>query len=225
MFTSMNRFAVAVGLIMTVGAALMMTGCGGQDAAAPKTDAAPAAAPATAPTGTDKAPATPAADQEKKDAKAPQVKLDINSPATPEGVTHRFFKAFFGGDDATAYSLLTQKAQVATKEKFAAMASDTIKWEVKGVEMNKEAAAVTVKVQDLNEEGKVTTEELVFALRHQEQNWRVAGFFTNGFAVNYEQTKPAAATATAQPAQSTAANATPAPVKVGQNPVTAATPQ
>ncbi|MDD3587656.1 MAG: hypothetical protein PHQ75_10790 [Thermoguttaceae bacterium] len=116
-------------------------------------------------------------------------KLNIESNTTPEGVTHHFFKAFFSGDDKSAFALLTKKAQTVTKEKFSAQASDTIKWKVRKTTGDANLRQVYVEVEDLNEEGNASREELVFAVKKVDDTWGVSGFSTNGLSVDFEESK------------------------------------
>ncbi|MDO5566905.1 MAG: hypothetical protein Q4G59_09635 [Planctomycetia bacterium] len=137
-------------------------------------------------------------------------KLNIESNTTPEGVTHHFFKAFFSGDDKSAFALLTEKAQAVTKENFSAQASDTIKWKVRKTTGEGDLRQVYVEVEDLNEEGSASREELVFAVKKVENAWGVSGFSTNGLSVDFEESK---AQTTSAPAENN--------VQVGQVPTAA----
>lgn len=113
--------------------------------------------------------------------------LDIRSVETPEGVTNHFFGAFFSGKDTEAWSYLTPEAQKATQESFDAQASDTIRWDVTKVDRDDNSAYVFVNVSDLNDAGDVTSEELIFALRNQQNRWGVAGFSAGDMIVNFEE--------------------------------------
>ncbi|MDO4588041.1 MAG: hypothetical protein Q4C95_12230 [Planctomycetia bacterium] len=109
---------------------------------------------------------------------------DANSP---EGVTNQFFEAFFTGNDSAAFALLTPKAQEVTQETFSAEASDTIKWKVTKKRIENGIASVVIDVEDLNDQGEYAKEELVFALKNCQDNWRVAGFTAGNLIVNFEQ--------------------------------------
>lgn len=113
--------------------------------------------------------------------------LDIRSFDTPEGVTNHFFGAFFSGKDNEAWSYLTTEAQKATKDSFEAQASDTIRWNVSKVDRDNANAYVFVNVSDLNDAGDVTSEELIFALRNEQNKWGVAGFSAGDMIVNFEE--------------------------------------
>ncbi|MBQ3331873.1 MAG: hypothetical protein IKF77_01565 [Thermoguttaceae bacterium] len=114
--------------------------------------------------------------------------LDTKSPTTPEGITDRFFSAFFSGRDQEAWGLLTEKAQNATKENFVAQASDTVGWEITKKSVEDGMAYVFVNVSDLTDTGDRATEELIFALRSDNGRWGVAGFSAGNLAVNFEET-------------------------------------
>lgn len=113
--------------------------------------------------------------------------LDIRSDKTPEGVTNHFFGAFFSGKDSEAWSYLTPEAQNATKDSFEAQASDTIRWNVTKVDRDNNNAYVYINVSDLNDAGEVTSEELIFALRNESNQWGVAGFSAGDMIVNFEE--------------------------------------
>lgn len=113
--------------------------------------------------------------------------LDIRSDKTPEGVTNHFFGAFFSGKDNEAWSYLTPEAQNATKDSFEAQASDTIRWNVTKVDRDNNNAYVYINVSDLNDAGEVTSEELIFALRNESNQWGVAGFSAGDMIVNFEE--------------------------------------
>ena len=113
--------------------------------------------------------------------------LDIRSDRTPEGVTNHFFGAFFSGKDSEAWSYLTEEAQQATKDSFEAQASDTIRWNVTKVDRDNSNAYVYINVSDLNDAGDVTSEELIFALRNEQDKWGVAGFSAGDMIVNFEE--------------------------------------
>ncbi len=117
---------------------------------------------------------------------ADKPKLDLDSDKTSEGVTNQFFKAFFGGDDQKAFSLLTPLAQKVTKDTFSASANDTIRWNVTSKEENKEAAQVFVSIRDLDESGDLIQEELIFHLCKNEGSWGVAGFSSGENKISFE---------------------------------------
>jgi len=172
------------------------------------------------------APAAKPAAEQSTEKPADSAALDIKSDKTPEGVTDRFFAAFFSGQDQEAQNLLTSKAQEMTKENFSAQASDTVAWKITKKETAGQTAYVFVEVSDLNESGERSSEELIFALRQEESRWGIAGFNAGKLAVNFEETAvetlaaeseisdpAAAATLSAEP-QTFA----PEPEKVGQIP-------
>lgn len=124
--------------------------------------------------------------------------LNIESKATPEGVTHHFFKAFFSGDDKSAFALLTKKAQAVTRDNFSAQASDTIKWKIRKATGEGDQRQIHVDVEDLNEEGNASREELVFAVKKIDNTWGVSGFSTNGLCVDFEESKTASVPASTE---------------------------
>ncbi len=161
-------------LILLMAMAMTTAGCCG------KKDATSAPKEENAPAGTDQT----AVEAEE---------LDVVSESTPEGVTNHFFDAFFSGMDEKAWNLLTPDAQEATRETFVAQASDTIKWNITRVKKDGENAYVYVNVSDLNEDGDVASEELIFALRKSAEDsgsanaWGVAGFSAGDLIVNFEE--------------------------------------
>lgn len=114
--------------------------------------------------------------------------LDIQSKETPEGVADRFFTAFFSGQDEEARALLTVQAQEATRESFMTQASDTIRWNIVKKSQAESSAFVFIDVNDLNDEGKMEKEEMIFVLKNQDGRWGVAGFSAGDLAINYEET-------------------------------------
>lgn len=163
----LNRSAFGFALLI---AALIFSGCSKpiDQPAAPAAPAAPADQPAS------------------EAGEGATTSLNIESETTPEGVTQRFFAAFFSGQDEAAWSLLTAKAQEATRENFSAQASDTIEWKVMNKKLENGIAYVFVEVSDLNDEGDRAKEELIFALRNDDQRWGVAGFSAGELAVDFE---------------------------------------
>lgn len=113
--------------------------------------------------------------------------LNVDDPESPEGVVDAFFRSFFKGDDDGAFALLTSKAQEATREQFAAQASDTIKWKTtKKTPVENGCVRVCVDVEDYTEAGEFQTEELIFALSNADGAWRVSGFNVGDLAINFE---------------------------------------
>lgn len=137
--------------------------------------------------------------------------LNVEDPESPEGVVDAFFRAFFKGDDDGAFALLTSKAQEATREQFAAQASDTIKWKAtKKAALDDGRVCVYVDVEDYTETGEIQVEELTFILSNADGAWRVAGFNVGDLAIDFEDRRM---DAVAQDGEfSTDAD----PIKVGQ---------
>lgn len=140
--------------------------------------------------GCDRKESAPPKENEEAAAASEQVStddpLDVASTETPEGVTHHFFDAFFSGQDDEARSYLTTDAQTATQETFEAQASDTIRWNVTKVDRDGDNAYVFLKVSDLDDEGDMASEEMIFALRNEREKWRIAGFSAGDMIVNFE---------------------------------------
>lgn len=116
------------------------------------------------------------------------VSSEPKSETSPEGVMDRFLATFFSGKDKEAWSLLTPKAQDATGDNFAAMASDTVAWEITKKTVSGDLAYLFVNVSDLTDTGDRSKEELIFVLRCNDNRWGVAGFNAGELAVDYEQT-------------------------------------
>ena len=157
-------------LSVALGFCFAFSGCGGAstDDVAPNADA-PAA------TDVDAAGETPAP-------------LNVEDAESPEGVVDAFFRSFFKGDDDSAFALLTSKAQEATREQFAAQASDTIKWKAtKKAALDDGRVCVYVDVEDYTETGDIQVEELAFVLSNADGAWRVAGFSVGDLAINFEE--------------------------------------
>lgn len=147
---------------------LSITGCGQKDSPAPKSDTSAAPSSKTS---------------------AVQVpSLNLESSETSEGVTNKFFKAFFGGNDQQAFALLTPLAQKVTKDSFAASANDTIRWNVTSKKEQGNTADVYVSIRDLDETGDIVQEELVFHLAKEGSSWRVSGFSAGENIVSFEKT-------------------------------------
>lgn len=139
------------------------------------------------------------------------VSLNVEDAESPEGVVDAFFRSFFKGNDDEAFALLTSKAQEATREQFAAQASDTIKWNAtKKVALDDGRVCVYVDVEDYTETGEIQVEELTFLLSDADGAWRVAGFSVDDLAINFEERQINAV------AQEEDAFSTDGAVKVGQ---------
>lgn len=137
--------------------------------------------------------------------------LNVEDAESPEGVVDAFFRSFFKGDDDGAFALLTSKAQEATREQFAAQASDTIKWKAtKKAALEDGRVCVYVDVEDYTETGDIQVEELTFVLSDADGAWRVAGFSVGELAINFEERQINAV------AQEDDAFSSEAAVKVGQ---------
>ncbi|MBQ2788402.1 MAG: hypothetical protein IJE97_02105 [Thermoguttaceae bacterium] len=137
--------------------------------------------------------------------------LNVEDAESPEGVVDAFFRSFFKGDDDAAFALLTSKAQEATREQFAAQASDTIRWKAtKKTALDDGRVCVCVDVEDYAETGEIQLEELAFVVSNADGAWRVAGFSVGDLAIDFEERQINAV------AQESDAFSTDEAVKVGQ---------
>ncbi len=113
--------------------------------------------------------------------------IDVENADSPEGVVDAFFKAFFSGDRAAAFALLSTKAREAQREQFAAESSSTIQWQVASKKRGVGGRVyVTVDVEDYAENGDIKTDSLTFVMTRDAGAWRVAGFNVGEIAVNFE---------------------------------------
>ncbi len=159
-----------------LGFCFALSGCGGSGESVDATNPGAAATSESAPNET----AAPSTDEGEP--------LNVDDPESPEGVVDAFFRSFFKGDDDGAFALLTSKAQEATREQFAAQASDTIKWKATKKTVGENGRVrVCVDVEDYTEAGEIQTEELTFALSDADGAWRVAGFSVGDLAINFEE--------------------------------------
>lgn len=151
--------------------ATSLVGCGQPSGQPAGTDSAnpPASAPATPATPTTEGtPATP-------DKSSAQTKAE----AAPDKVVFQFLEAVRTGNDDQAASMLTQVARQKTAEENLVVAppgSDTAKFEVGRVEMDKDGGAcVEATWTDLDETGEPKSDRVLWMLRKEPEGWRIAG--------------------------------------------------
>jgi hypothetical protein len=101
--------------------------------------------------------------------------------ATPTEAIGKFMAAFKEGDDATAESLLTEKARQEadrTQKAISPPGSKTMRFTVGAVEYvseAKDAAHVACQILDFDPEGEESKYDVIWFLRHEDAGWRVAG--------------------------------------------------
>ena len=98
---------------------------------------------------------------------------------TPEGAVTVFLSAVCAGDDQRVAGMLTDLARQKTAEmdlEVAPPGSDSAQFVVGKVEyVDDSTARVACTWSDLNEDGDRTEESILWALRHSEAGWRIAG--------------------------------------------------
>ncbi|HVC98211.1 MAG TPA: hypothetical protein VND64_31360 [Pirellulales bacterium] len=110
----------------------------------------------------------------------------------PAEAVFAFLEAVRTGDDAGANEMLTQLAREKTAELDMVVApagSETASFEVGDVEMvpsedpdeNEETARVACAWTDLDDEGEPHADEIIWALRHEPEGWRITGMSTKIF--------------------------------------------
>lgn len=102
----------------------------------------------------------------------------------PEQVTAAFLEAVRTGDDARVSGFLTPLA----RERTAAMemvvappGSETAKYQVRGVHAQGHDARVQTEWTDLDTDGLMHTDEIVWLLRHESEGWRIWGMTSRVF--------------------------------------------
>lgn len=145
--------------LLAIGFVPTLFGCGDSSGQAPA-KAAPAAASAVA--------------------AAPQ-----KDAATPNKAVHCFLEAVRKGDDAAAGQMLTDLARKKTQEINMVVAppgSDTAQFNVGATEMVEDGKAyVASDWTDLDSEGKPRTDKIVWIVRSDGQQWRIAGMAAKVF--------------------------------------------
>jgi hypothetical protein len=97
-----------------------------------------------------------------------------------------FLEAIRTGNDAQASQMLTELARTETQKHELVVAppgSDTARFEVGAVEyvVKDELAHVDSKWTDVGDDGQPHTDEIIWALRLDQQGWRIAGMATRIF--------------------------------------------
>ena len=113
-------------------------------------------------------------------------------PAQPQDVLQQFLTAVKAGQKEVAENLLTTTAREKTAAEGIGIGdlgggSATMTFEIQGVQLlqmpdNKEAAHVSCVFSEKQEDGKVETHNIIWALRKEVQGWRVAGMAWTPFA-------------------------------------------
>jgi len=106
------------------------------------------------------------------------------SPAPPAEVVDRFLNALREGEQETAEHLLTRKAREETAKRNLSVqppGSPSIKFQIVGTEFlgaDNNAAHVVSTWSEPSSDGSLTDYEIVWALRRQDDGWRIAGMAT-----------------------------------------------
>jgi len=154
----------AVGLALLLAAA----GCGGSNGA-PQADAAAGKAE------------EPAADTEQGStaAKSP------DAGEGPKAALEKFLSAIKSGDDEGAASMLTPLARQKTAEmglNVAPPGSDTATFKVSQIEMKgTNGAYVACEWNEIDDQGEVSSDQVVWVMSKQEDGWRIAGMVAKVF--------------------------------------------
>jgi hypothetical protein len=109
-----------------------------------------------------------------------------SEPQQPDAVVSQFLEAVRTGDDKRAAALLTTRARTRTAEMEIVVAppgSDTAKFKVHDVTVAMEGAQVRTEWTDLDTDGRLHTDEIVWILRKEaDAGWRIKGMITKVFA-------------------------------------------
>ena len=112
-------------------------------------------------------------------------KSNSSSDRGPGEVVGEFLEAVRTGNDQRAGELLSPLARQRTAEKEMVVAppgSDTAKYRVGNVELTEGQARVRSDWTDLDSDGLLHTDEIVWMLRHEPSGWRIVGMATQVFA-------------------------------------------
>lgn len=102
----------------------------------------------------------------------------------PEVVTARFLEAVRVGDDKKAATLMTELTRQKTAEMEIVVAppgSDTAKFAIREVIFVDEGAHVATDWTDVDADGNMHTDRIVWILRKVSEGWRIAGMATKLF--------------------------------------------
>jgi hypothetical protein len=105
--------------------------------------------------------------------------------SSPEAATTAFLEAVRTGDDKKAASLLTPAARQRTAEREMVVAppgSDTASFVLRDVQHVDEGAHVASDWTDVDADGHLHTDRIVWVLRKESEGWRIAGMATKLFA-------------------------------------------
>jgi len=108
-----------------------------------------------------------------------------STQASPEVVIAEFLEAIRTGEDNKAARLLTPLARKKTTEMEMVVAppgSDTARFEVQHLELAGDTARVTADWTDLDTDGRVHTDRIIWLLRKEAEGWRISGMATQVFA-------------------------------------------
>jgi hypothetical protein len=103
---------------------------------------------------------------------------------TPEAVTGEFLEAMRSGDENKAAALLTAAARTRTAEKdmfLAPPGSETARFAVREVMLVEQGAHVATDWTDVDADGHMHTDRIVWLLRNEPEGWRIAGMATKIF--------------------------------------------
>lgn len=105
--------------------------------------------------------------------------------ADPGGVVAEFLEAVRTGNDEKAADLLTPLARQKTSEMEMVVAppgSETAQFKVCAAKCSEGCAEVPADWTDLDADGRPHTDRIVWLLKHDGQQWRIAGMSTRVFA-------------------------------------------
>jgi hypothetical protein len=108
-----------------------------------------------------------------------------STQASPNLVIAEFLEAIRTGEDNKAAQLLTPLARQKTTEMEMVVAppgSDTARFEVQHLELAGDKARVTADWTDLDTDGRVHTDRIIWLLRKEAEGWRISGMATQVFA-------------------------------------------
>ncbi len=153
----------AVGLALLLAAA----GCGGSNGA-PQADAAAGKA-----------------DEQAADTEQGTTAKSPDAGEGPKAALEKFLSAIKSGDDEGAASMLTPLARQKTAEmglNVAPPGSDTATFKVSQIEMKGTTGAyVACEWNEIDEQGEVSSDQVVWVMSKQEDGWRIAGMVAKVF--------------------------------------------
>lgn len=116
----------------------------------------------------------------------------VSKEDSPGGLVQKFVSALKAGDARTVSELLTDKARYETRryglEVKPQLLPDTA-FEVGETEIaSKIDGLAYVKCRWLEPEGEMQAFELVWIVKHEEEGWRISGFFTDALEAGQKRT-------------------------------------